>query len=142
MLVLAILMLSLAILCTAELLLRYYYRITSVVTIRTIGCKVVDSEGQPIAMIDWGIVDPGSTVSYECFVLNNGTIPITLNLTTENWNPPNASAFITLSWNYTGQLIEPEASLPITFILIVSPDISGITDFSFDSIITAKEVVE
>lgn len=54
-----------------------------------------------------------------------------------NWNPKAASRYITLSWDYGGQSISPNNVVPVVLTLSVSKDISGITNFSFDIIITA-----
>jgi len=61
-------------------------------------------------------------------------------LTTKNWNPENASNFIFSSWNYSGQVIFPSEIIETNFYLQVSENITGITDFSFDYIITALEL--
>ena len=121
-------------------ILQYIYRINSTGTLQTIGCQVIDDNGTLLTSIDWGSLEPNSTVDFHCFVINNGSVPITLNLTTENWNPVNASNYITLTWDYLGDTINPSESHPIILTLTVSPEISGISDFSFDIVITATEV--
>jgi len=40
-----------------------------------------------------------------------------------------------LSWDYADQPIDPQEIVPITLTLTTSPDIEGITNFSFDIII-------
>ena len=54
-----------------------------------------------------------------------------------NWYPSNAESFLDLTWDYNGQLINHSDSIPVTFILTVSPAIEGITDFGFDHTIVA-----
>jgi len=51
---------------------------------------------------------------------------------TSNWNPSNASDYMTLSWDYGGQSINPDEVVQVTFTLSVDASIDGITGFSFD----------
>lgn len=101
--------------------------------IKTIGIKT-DTEN-----IVWGMIEPNSTASYIINVSPNGSMPVTLQFNTSNWNPENASDYIHLSWNYTGAIIEPDIWVPINLILAVDADIRGINVFSFDIIIWAVE---
>jgi hypothetical protein len=89
-----------------------------------------------VTEIDWGLVEPGSHVNATIYLKNEGNAPITLSLDTENWNPSNASDYITLSWSYAGQTMNPGTVININLILMVSSNITGITNFSFDIIIT------
>ncbi len=54
-----------------------------------------------------------------------------------NWYPSNAESYLDLKWDHNGQLFNPSDSIPVTFILTVSPAIEGITDFGFDLTIVA-----
>jgi len=49
-----------------------------------------------------------------------------------NWSPSNASDYLTLSWDYGGQSINPDDVAQVTFTLSVDASIEGITSFSFD----------
>jgi hypothetical protein len=49
-----------------------------------------------------------------------------------NWNPSNASDYISLSWDYGGQLVNPGELIPVIFTLSISESVEGITSFSFD----------
>ncbi|MEM3442928.1 MAG: hypothetical protein QXM86_03630 [Candidatus Bathyarchaeia archaeon] len=125
---------------TAYAVLTYIYRIHSIGTVQTIGVQIKDDQGNIVTHIDWGTLTPNSTIDFHCFAINNGTVPITLTLTTENWNPIEAINYISLSWDYLGDTINPGQSHPIIFTLTVSESIAGISSFSFDIIITAQEV--
>jgi hypothetical protein len=85
--------------------------------------------------VDWGQLSPGAASSVTLYVQNQGSSAIKLNLTTRNWNPGNASKYLTLTWNREGQVLEPQTVVIATLTLSVSADISGITDFSFDTIV-------
>jgi len=86
--------------------------------------------------IDWGVVDPGSNKTVTVYVRNEGNVAVTLSKTTQNWNPSSASSYMTLTWNYAGQTLAVNQVLQIKLFLVVSPTTSGITNFSFDIIIT------
>lgn len=120
--------------------LNYVYRIQSAGTIKAVGIQIKDDNGNVITKIDWGILNPASITTRNIYAVNNGTAPITLILTTENWNPPQAENYITLSWNYPGTPITAGQSYPIILTLTVSEDITGISNFSFDIVVIAQEV--
>ncbi len=86
--------------------------------------------------VDWGLFSPGAASSVTLYVRNEGSSAVKLNLTTRNWNPANASEYMTLAWNREGQVLEPQTVTTATLTLSVSANISGITDFSFDTIVT------
>jgi hypothetical protein len=86
--------------------------------------------------IDWGLVEPGYHVNATIYLKNEGNAPITLSLDTGNWNPSNASDYITLSWDYANQTLDPQAVLKTKLTLAVSSDVTGITNFTFDIVIT------
>jgi len=115
--------------------------VINVGVIKTIGAKAYsDSEcTQELSSIDWGTLEPGSTKSFTIYIKNEGNVDVTLNLSTENWNPESASNYITISWNYDGSSIAPGQVLQITLNLRVSNSVSGVDNFSFDIVITAVE---
>ncbi len=86
--------------------------------------------------VDWGLFSPGAASSVTLYVRNEGSSAVKLNLTTRNWNPANASEYITLTWNREGQVFEPQTVVTATLTLSVSANISGITGFGFDTIVT------
>jgi hypothetical protein len=86
----------------------------------------------PLSSISWGTIEPGASTNVTCYIRNEGNSPSNLSMTKSNWNPSNASNYITLNWNYGGQLINTGAVIQVTFTLSVSASIQGITSFSFD----------
>ncbi len=90
-----------------------------------------------VSSINWGTIEPGASVYRTIYIRNEGNTAATLSMTTSNWNPTEASSYITLNWGYTGQTLSANQVLRIALTLSVSPDISGITNFSFDITITA-----
>jgi hypothetical protein len=92
-----------------------------------------------VTSIDWGFLEPGSTVSKTVYVKNNGNTRLMLNMTKDSWSPTSASLYITLSWNREGYVLEPGAYVQTVLTLSVSQSISGVTSFSFNIIITGTE---
>ena len=89
----------------------------------------------PVTEIDWGLVEPGQTKNFSAYIVSKSNVPVTLTMTTENWNPTNASDFITLTWSHEAAEIAVDGYVFATFLLIVDEAISGITTFTFTIII-------
>ncbi len=89
--------------------------------------------------VDWGSIFVGSTKNATIYVRNEGNTPITLSLNTTNWSPPDASGYISLSWDYSGQNIAVGSVIKVTLILSVSPSVSSISSFTFSIIITGTQ---
>jgi hypothetical protein len=92
-----------------------------------------------IFSINWGTLTPGSLKNIVVYIRNEGEEPIFLMMSTTNWNPPKASKYITLKWNYTGGQINPGKVLQITQRLCISRYIEGISSYSFDIIINGSQ---
>jgi hypothetical protein len=136
----AVLVLALVLSGAAYAALQYHYSIHNHGTISTIGCVALYDNATLIKNIEWGTLTPNSWQDKTIQVKNNGTVNIALGLSTENWNPTNASSWITLNWNYTGQTLTPNQKIPLLLTLQTSANITGIIDFTFDTIITATQV--
>lgn len=87
--------------------------------------------------LSWGSIDPNSNNNLTIFIRNEGNSAITLRLSTSNWTPSNASSYISLSWNYTGQVLNTKEVIPIKLTLTVSSTIYDIIDFSLQTTITS-----
>jgi hypothetical protein len=88
--------------------------------------------------INWGTFDPGSSKLVTLYVRNEGNTPVTLSKTVNNWTPSNAPNYITLTWNYASLTLGSSKVLQISFKLAISSVVSGITNFTFGTIITAS----
>jgi hypothetical protein len=86
---------------------------------------------------DWGLISPGSNSTVMVYIRNEGDSAVSLWMATSNWTPHVASGYMTLSWTYSGRILSADEVIPMELILNVSPTVSGITDFSFDIVITA-----
>lgn len=85
-----------------------------------------------VTLIDWGIIEPGASENRTVYVKNEGNAPIVLYLNTTNWNPPETEDYLTLTWNYSGENLEPLQVLSINMTLTVAQNVTGITNFTFD----------
>ena len=112
--------------------------ISSVGTFKAIGIGVYwDTDlTRSVNALDWGYLAPGSQKSFTVYISNEGALPLTLSISTSDWSPTAASNYMTLTWNYNGQTLTADKTIPVTITLTISTDISGINAFNFD--ITAE----
>jgi hypothetical protein len=104
-----------------------------------VGIYWEDTCTNEVSTINWNYVEPGSSQSRTIYIRNEGNIPMTLNMTTDNWNPSSASTYITLSWNSEGKQVSANSVVESVLTLSVSSSISEIESFSFDITITGIE---
>ena len=88
-----------------------------------------------LSSMTWGTLEPGAAQNIVCYIKNEGTMPTILSMQTSDWTPSTASDYLSLTWDYSELAIDPGVVVQITFMLNVSPDVTGITNFSFDVII-------
>jgi len=103
-------------------------------TVNTSGVGVYQESDciNALKLINWTTLEPGSSKNFTCYVRNELSSVSTLSMSTSNWDPPNASDYLTLSWDYGGQSIGVNDWVQVTFTLSVDAGIVGITSFSFD----------
>lgn len=82
--------------------------------------------------INWGLVAPGSAVDQTVYVENTGNSNETLSLTPSNYIPSGSSAFLSVSWNLQNSVLAPSQISAATLTLSVSPNVTGITNFSIE----------
>jgi hypothetical protein len=75
----------------------------------------------PVSEIEWGAIDAGFQQQATIYLKNEGGISLTLNLDSNNWTPLNVEDYMTLSWDYHGQAINPGEVREVTRARIVSP---------------------
>jgi hypothetical protein len=95
---------------------------------------------QKLTSIDWGDISPGGNSTQTLYIKNTGNSPLTLKMTKNNWDPPEANGPITITWNREDADINAGQSLQAIITLSVSSTISGITDFSVDIVITGLDM--
>lgn len=102
----------------------------------SIGIYQDSSCSEKVTSLDWGVAEPGLTRNETIYIRNEGSAPTILYLNTTNWNPQEASNYITLSWDYNEEAIEQKHVVQVTLTLSISSSIEGITTFAFDIIIS------
>jgi len=109
--------------------------------VKGIGIEIYkdSSFNQKLSSIDWGFLNPGENKTFTIYIRNEGNVNVTLSMTTGNWSSPPASSYIALSWNRQNYALASGAAVQATLTLSVSKNISGVTSFTFDIIITGTE---
>ncbi len=105
---------------------------------KTVDVEVYWDDGctDTVSAINWTILEPGGAPTKTVYVKNTGNAPVTLNMTLSGWDPVEAEAHIDLSWDQEDVVVPPGVVLDTVLTLSVSAAISGITDFSFNIVIT------
>jgi hypothetical protein len=109
-------------------------------TISTIGIGMYQDSGctQNLTQINWGSLIAGNSISYTAYAKNLGNSPVTLTMTTANWNPSDAPNFLSLTWDYNGQTINQNQVVTVTFTLSsVNSTAYDFNSFGFDITIIA-----
>jgi hypothetical protein len=93
---------------------------------------------QPLTSITWGTILSGGSVEKTIFVKNSGSAPLTLSLSTSNWNPLNAAQSITITWNKENAVLGSGQSNAAKITLAVAYSVSGISDFGVTIVIAGR----
>lgn len=141
--VFAIALTAMVVTALATSLLMAYQRVPNYGSVKALNIGVYSDAActNNLTSINWGFLEPGENASREIWIKNLGNTKITLNMTTESWDPNNASDYIKLSWDYTGQVLDVNQSIKAVLSLSVSKDIegTGITEFLFTIVIKGIE---
>jgi hypothetical protein len=105
------------------------------VTAINLGVYTDSSCSENLTSINWGSLSPEDVIYKAIYVKNTGNSPVNIQMTTDSWNPVEASGPIILAWNKENVVLNPGEVAEATLTLTVAADISGINDFSFDIII-------
>jgi hypothetical protein len=140
--ILAIAMTGIVVSVLATTVLTAYQRIPNAGNVKAVRVGVYEDIDCSINItsIDWLFLEPEETVNKTVYIKNLGNMPLMINMATENWDPTLASEHITLNWNREGYVLT--TTMPVVqavLTLSVSPNIDGVTNFSFDIIITGTE---
>ena len=114
---------------------------TGTITAVNVGVYSDSACTQNLTSINWGSISPGDTVTRTIYVKNTGNSVISLTMTKTNWNPSAANGPIAITWDIENWWLNPDDQFTATLTLSVSPDVSGITDFSLEIVITGTEYV-
>lgn len=114
--------------------LQYQATISTKGNIKAVGVQFyVDSAGSiATSQIDWGMLDPGQTVTVTLYCKSTSNVPVTLSMAVGNFNPASGISYLACIWSYNDTTLSPNQIIPIRFTLQVASTITGITAFSFD----------
>lgn len=112
--------------------------LTSVGPVATAGVGAYWDEActNMVTAVNWAAVEPGESKNLAIYIKNEGSTPITLSLTTADWNPSDAENYISLVWDYPGGEITAGGTTRATLTLTVSSSTSETTNLTFDVVIT------
>jgi hypothetical protein len=108
-------------------------------TVKGIGVGIYWDSGcsSRVTSIDWGLAEPGTIQNKTVYIKNEGNANVTLTLQTSNWSPTIATTYISLGWTYSNQTILVNQVMQVILRLTIASNVTGITTFSFDIIVTA-----
>jgi hypothetical protein len=110
------------------------------VTVHTTGRVYAVGISVNATSIDWGAIPPGGTSAVTLQLWNNGTVPVTVNVTTSNYAPTVAQQYLSLTTDLaTTRVIAADQRVDVKLMLNVAAAVSGVTNFSFDITFTATE---
>jgi hypothetical protein len=137
----AIVVVAMLLITSALALLPSTNTITHNGTIEAIGVGVYQDSAcsQSLSTMNWGTLRPGASYNKTIYVKNLGNVIVLLNMTVTSWNPSNASAYITLTWDRQGSAIAPGNKVQALLLLSVSADVNGFTEFSANTIIAGNQ---
>jgi len=110
-------------------------------TITAVGVNVYSDNGctQKLLRIDWGSLTLGTKKNFTAYVRNEGTVAVTLTMTTGNWSSQQASTYLKLTWNREGYKLSHQTTSQAVLTLSVPSNITGVDNFSFDITITGTQ---
>jgi len=135
---LAVLGLGIAAVITVSGLLSNSRTLQSSGTVKAVNIGVYWDSGctNATSTIGWGMLSPGESKNVTVYLRNEGNVALRSNMTVQNWVPTGSSSYIGLVWNRENQTVAVGSVVTAVLTLSVSPSITGITDFSFDIVIT------
>jgi hypothetical protein len=103
-------------------------------TITAVNLGVYSDSGctQTATALNVGTLNPGATATQTVYLKNTGTIPETLTMTTNNWNPTNAPTYLTLTWNRQNTVLSAGQIIQATLTLTAAANTGSLTTFSCD----------
>lgn len=91
-----------------------------------------------VTTVEWGELEPGQTGNVSFYIKNEGTSKLyaTMTWTEDSWDPPDAFQYFDLTWDFEDKFVKPGFGQKVRLQLHVHNDITEITGFSFDIVIT------
>jgi ABC-type antimicrobial peptide transport system permease subunit len=94
---------------------------------------------QTCSSLNVGTVNPGGTGTQTIYVKNTGNVPETLTMTANNWNPTNATTYLTLTWNQQNTVLPAGQSTQATLTLTAASNTGSLTTFSCSVTLTGTQ---
>jgi hypothetical protein len=94
---------------------------------------------QGVSSIDWGSLTPGMTKTVSVYVQNKSNETCVLFLIPTGWSPNVAANYLGFLQDHENKKIQPNEIVKVTLSLTVSPNIAGITNFSFNIIVEGSK---
>jgi hypothetical protein len=107
-----------------------------IITSVNVGIYSDSSCTKNLTSVNWGSLEPREKKDATIHVKNTGNLPVKIYMTTASWNPASANGPIALTWDKERTELDPGANVKATLTLTAAANISGITDFNFNIIIT------
>ncbi len=139
---LAIIVAILGLTITVAGLLSTSRTISSSGTITTVNLSVFSDSActQNLTSINWGQTTPGNNATTTIYIENTSNTQITLSMTTSSWNPSTSNSYMTITWNKEGSTLNVGNTTAAVLTLTVYSNITGITSFSVNIILTGTSV--
>lgn len=83
--------------------------------------------------LDFGVLSPSESNNQTIRVTNLYDEPMVLHMTTSNWDPENATDYMGVSWDAEDKVLLGLAYVDVVFTLTVYSNVTGITNFYFDT---------
>ena len=94
---------------------------------------------QTVTALNVGALNPGATATQTVYIKNTGNVAETLTLTTNNWNPTNATSSLSLTWNQQNTVLNAGQSMQATLTLTAASNTGSLTTFSCDVTLTGTQ---
>lgn len=135
---------AIAVVIIAAALLIAYYEIQGTGKIKTLGVEVYDKADltTTLGSIVWGVMGQGETKGVTVWIKVLGNVPARLTINASNWIPATIATYFTMTWNYSGAVLQPNqvVTVQIRLALAINIPVSyGGSDFSYTITIAAEE---
>ena len=111
-------------------------------TIATVNVEVYSNQActQLCSTINVGSLSPDDTFTQTVYVKNTGSVPVTLTMTANNWNPAIANNYLTFSWNRQNYVLNGGSYIAATLTLTSASNADSLTTFGFTATITGTQI--
>jgi hypothetical protein len=86
-----------------------------------------------------GTLNPGGTATQTIYIKNTGNVPETLTMTTNNWNPTNATSSLNLTWNQQNTILNAGQAIQAILTITAASNTGSLTTFSCNVIFTGTQ---